>query len=124
MSGPFNLPTPSLHQPPTPYVIISHVFGINSDVKNNIFYTDDEKLLYPAGNHLVVYSSESMTQKFIPIKDGHRITTIATSPQHGLVAVAVATENKLPCIIIYDIDGMKRKKVLYLSESFTVKVPR
>ena len=34
------------------------VFGLKGDSKNNLQYTDDNTLLYPAGRNVIVYQTE------------------------------------------------------------------
>ena len=42
-----------------------HIFGFKPDVNNNIHFTDDHLVLYPAGHNTIIYNTESKIQKFI-----------------------------------------------------------
>lgn len=45
--------------------LFRHAFGIKSDVKDNIHYIDDVTVAYPVGRNVVIYNTQSNTQKFI-----------------------------------------------------------
>ena len=32
------------------------IFGVKGDVKTNLFYLDDQRVLYPSGHNIVVYN--------------------------------------------------------------------
>ena len=42
------------------------MFGLKGDVTSNVFHLDDNTIIYPAGNFIVVYSIDSKTQSLIP----------------------------------------------------------
>lgn len=46
---------------------LSHrmIFGLASDVKANVHYLEDTCVLYPAGHSVVLYDTETKTQRFI-----------------------------------------------------------
>lgn len=46
-----------------------HVFGLRSHVANNIFYFDEQIIIFPSGNHCVKYNVDQKWQKFIPGKN-------------------------------------------------------
>ena len=48
-----------------PELVHRHIFGLKSDVKNNFFWLDDNKILYPAGHTIVIYDIEQKVQQFI-----------------------------------------------------------
>ena len=41
------------------------VFGVNGDLKNNLHFIDEHKLLYVAGHNFVVYSTDEKNQYFL-----------------------------------------------------------
>uniref|UniRef100_A0A2K6S6K0 Cilia and flagella associated protein 57 n=1 Tax=Saimiri boliviensis boliviensis TaxID=39432 RepID=A0A2K6S6K0_SAIBB len=43
-----------------------HVFGLRSHVANNIFYFDEQIIIFPSGNYCVKYNVDQKWQKFIP----------------------------------------------------------
>lgn len=45
-----------------------HVFGLRSHVTNNIFFFDEQTVMFPSGNHCVKYNVDQKWQKFIPGK--------------------------------------------------------
>lgn len=86
------------------------MFGLSCKVRNNVDYIDDETVLYPAGNQIVLYNYEKATQRFLSVKEGIAISTIAVARTFGLVAVGVKTESA-PIIVAYDVVHPKRKKI-------------
>ena len=92
-----------------------HVFGLNVSVKDNLHYVDDNVVLYPAGRTLVLYSTDSRTQRFIQGSEGtDGITAIALSPSRKYLAVAERAEKAM--ITVFDLTTLKRRKVLTSSE--------
>lgn len=45
-----------------------HVFGLRSYVANNVFFFDEQIIIFPSGNHCVKYNVDQKWQKFIPGK--------------------------------------------------------
>lgn len=45
-----------------------HVFGLQSHVANNVFFFDEQIIIFPAGNQCVRYNIDQKWQKFIPGK--------------------------------------------------------
>jgi hypothetical protein len=43
-----------------------HIFGFRADVKDNVHYSEDGAVVYPAGHNVVLYSPESRSQRLIP----------------------------------------------------------
>eukprot|EP01083_Nonionella_stella_P036618 99904_1 len=93
---------------------LRHIFGLRPDVSNNMHYLQDENcVLYPAGNNIVIYNTELQTQEFINGSDSglltnSGITALAVSP-HGKY-VAVAERGERATITIFDIRSKKKKK--------------
>jgi hypothetical protein len=42
-----------------------HVFGLKADVSSGIHYLEDNCVIYPAGHNIVLYSTDTKTQRFI-----------------------------------------------------------
>lgn len=111
----------------------SHVFGFKTDVKNNVFYLNESSILYCAGSCLVLHNLELKTQKFLVINEGE-VTCLAVSPGENVVAIAVrqvglrnttaigaavanATGDSRPHIIIVDLHSFKKKRNFTMPES-------
>lgn len=45
--------------------IFRFLFGLKGDVQNNLFYYDDQRVIYPAGHNVVVYNVDEKTQQYI-----------------------------------------------------------
>ena len=94
---------------------LRHAFGFKSDVANNIWYLDEQTIIYPSGSNCVLYNIDQRTQKFIPGTDqSNGMTALAVSPNRRYVAVAEKGEK--PSITIYDLHSLRKRKVLTTSE--------
>lgn len=101
-------------------------------MRNNVFFLNDNTVLYPVGHQLVQYNFEKKTQKIIPVNlDGDVIGCIAISFVDNSIAIASKTPDlpsakaKLsssPAIYIIDLNSFKRKKVIKITESSNIKV--
>lgn len=88
-----------------------YLFGLRKDVKDNVHYVDDVTLVYPAGHNIVVYWTDSKTQKFVPGNlESEDITAITLSPNKRFLAMAERAEKGM--ITIFDLQTLKRRKVL------------
>lgn len=58
------------------------IFGYRGDFKNNIFLHQEAiKIIYPAGNNIVVYNTDNKSQSFLyPYPGTCCITAMAISP--------------------------------------------
>ncbi len=45
-----------------PTLSLRHIFGLKGDVRSNIHYYDEVHVLYPAGQNIVVYNTETRSQ--------------------------------------------------------------
>ncbi len=98
-------------------------FGFKSDVQNNLHYYDDDKVIYPCGHNVVIYSIKDKKQTYIPgIQGSEGITALALSPSKKYLAVcekaskAICTVYNIAQFIsekkqVYDINS-KKKRVL------------
>lgn len=41
------------------------IFGVNGELRNNLYLIDEHKLLYTAGHNIVVYSTDEKQQYFL-----------------------------------------------------------
>lgn len=93
-------------------VQLTRAFGFRTGVANSISFKDEHTVIYPCGSNLVLYNLERKSQKFIPgLEKSNGMTSMATSPNRRYVALAEKTDEG-PCIVIYDLASLKRKKLL------------
>lgn len=91
-------------------------FGLKGEVKQNVNYLDEQTIVYPAGTNLILLNTDQKTQKFLPFSQGgDGGTAMCVSPNRRYVAIAERHSEK-PTVIIFDIQSMRRKKVLSCSE--------
>lgn len=97
------------------------LFGLKGDVKQNIFFINDQTVIYPCGHNIVVYNIDDRTQKYIPgIEGSEGISAMALSPSKSFLAVAERAERAI--CSVFDMTTLKRKKILtstdYASREF------
>lgn len=95
------------------------MFGLKGDVRNNVHFLDDQRVLYPCGHNIVIYNLDDKSQIYIPGVEGSEgITTLALSASRRFLAVCERAEKAL--CLIYDLAGInqvpalqpRRKKIL------------
>mmetsp|Transcript_22834 Transcript_22834/g.63112 ORF Transcript_22834/g.63112 Transcript_22834/m.63112 type:complete len:1547 (+) Transcript_22834:150-4790(+) len=87
------------------------VFGFRADVANNVAYAEDGAVVYPAGHNVVLYSPDIRTQRLIPgTLESEGISAMCVSANKKLLAVAERSEKAI--ITVYDLQTLKRRKVL------------
>lgn len=92
------------------------VFGFRGDVSDNIGYTDEGAIVYPAGHNVVLYQPDTKTQRLLPgTLESEGITAICISPNKRLLAVAERSEKAM--VTVYDLQTLKRRKVLTSTDS-------
>jgi len=88
-----------------------HVFGLKGDVANNVAFQDEQTIIYPSGSNCILYNIDNKTQKFISSLDKSLgMTAMAVTPNKRYVAVAEKGEKAT--ITIYDLQTLRKKKVL------------
>ncbi len=97
------------------------MFGVKGDVKNNLYYIDDQRILYPAGHNIVIFNVDDKNQQYIQGVEGSEgISALTVSPGRKYLAVCEKADRAL--CIVYDLSTLKRKKVLtsvdYSSKEF------
>jgi hypothetical protein len=98
-----------------------HVFGVNTNVVDNVSYTDDDTIVYVAGHSLVLYSLTEKRQRFIQSSEiTESITAYTSGSGKRLAAVAERGEN--PSFHIFDLRTFRRKKSVTTSDILS-KVP-
>jgi WD40 repeat protein len=87
-----------------------NIFGIRSDVNDNVCFLDEQNVIYPAGANIVLYNTDLKTQRFISAGEGAgKFTAMAVSPNRRYIAVAEKADK--PCVVVYDLQTLKKKKV-------------
>jgi hypothetical protein len=93
--------------------------GLKADVKNNLHFIDENTVCYPVGHNIVLYNTEDKSQKYISGVEGSlEITAMALTRNKKYLAVAERTERS-PICIIYDLQTLKRKKIIATNEVST-----
>lgn len=91
-------------------------FGLKGDVAKNIWYLDEQSILYPSGANLIIFNIDQKVQRFIPCSLGSDgMTSIAVSPNKRYAAVA-EKRNEKPVIMVIDLTTLKKKKTLVVTE--------
>ena len=86
-------------------------FGLKGDVNGNVCYLDEQTIIYPAGTNLVLFNIDQKTQRFLAFgTGGDGATALAVSPNRRYAAIAEKKEK--PTIAVFDLQNMRRKKVL------------
>lgn len=103
-------------------------FGLKGDVKNNVFFVEDNTVVYPCGHNVVVYNMADKSQRYIPgIEGSEGITAMALSPSRKFLAVCEQSQ-KAVCSVynigkfleivrekkstqVYDL-GAKKRRIL------------
>ncbi|CAO2588725.1 Cilia- and flagella-associated protein 57 [Lemmus lemmus] len=91
-----------------------HVFGLRSHVANNIFFFDEQIIIFPSGNHCVKYNLDQKWQKFIPGSDKSQgMLALSISPNRRYLAIS-ETVLERPTITIYELSSIpcRKRKVL------------
>jgi WD40 repeat protein len=92
-------------------IVPKFIAGLRVEVLNNIFYLNDNTILYPAGHNVIIYNTEDKNQKYIPgIEGSEGISALAVSHSKKFLAVAERTD-KTPVCIVYNLDTLKRKVI-------------
>ena len=87
------------------------IFGIKGDVRSNLFFIDDQRILYPSGHNIVIFNVDDKSQQYIPGVEGSEgISALSVSTSRKYLAVCEKADRAL--CLIYDLGTMKRRKVL------------
>ncbi|KAL2912228.1 hypothetical protein HK105_208296 [Polyrhizophydium stewartii] len=96
------------------------VFGIKNDIPDNIYYVEENTILYPAGSNIIIDNVEQRSQRFIPISEpGEGISAITVSADRHVFAVAEKSHR--PSIHIYDLHNYRKRRQLFPAESLRAK---
>lgn len=88
-----------------------HIWGCRGDLRDGLHYADKNDVLIVAGHTLVLHNLELRTQRFITFSpEAEQITAVAVSPVRKLLAVAERAEKST--VTVYDLQTLKRRKVV------------
>ena len=88
-----------------------YVWGLRTDVKDNVQVISDTVIVFPAGHNVVINNFDTHQQQLIqPPADSEGITGLAITPNQRHIAVTERAEK--PTVTIYDLQTLKRRKVL------------
>ncbi|XP_006503434.1 cilia- and flagella-associated protein 57 isoform X1 [Mus musculus] len=91
-----------------------HVFGLRPHVTNNVFFFDEQIIIFPSGNHCVKYNIDQKWQKFIAGSDKSQgMLALAISPNRRYLAISETVQEK-PAVTIYELSSIpcRKRKVL------------
>lgn len=88
-----------------------HSFGLDTALPDNLKYIEPGKVMYAAGNTLVILEVATMKRRVIFGLDGGGIGSFAVHPTRTLVAVG--EKGSSPNIYIYEYPSFKIAKVSY-----------
>ncbi len=57
-----------------------HIFGLKGSVKNNIWYIDENIVVFPCGHNTIIYNTETKDQQFVSLGASEGITALAVTP--------------------------------------------
>ncbi|XP_068095524.1 cilia- and flagella-associated protein 57 [Hyperolius riggenbachi] len=95
-----------------------YIFGLRSQVTNNICYFDEQTIIFPSGNNCIKYNVDQKWQMFIPGSEKSQgMQALAINPNRRYLAMSEKCPDK-PTITIYDLASMpfKKRKVLTAPE--------
>ena len=82
----------------------------------NLHFIDEQTVCYPVGHNIALYNTELKSQQYISGIEGTlEITAMAVTRNKKILAVAEKTE-RTPICIIYDLQTLKRKKIIASGE--------
>jgi len=94
-----------------------HVFGLQANLQNNVFFADDNQVLYPAGHNTILYSLDTKQQRIFPGHEGtDGITCLALSPSRRHVAICEKAIVGSAVCTIFDVNTGKKRKTLTLPD--------
>ncbi|XP_043255440.1 cilia- and flagella-associated protein 57 [Colletes gigas] len=85
-------------------------YGLNTNIISNAHYITDAEVLYPVGNVIAVHNIPQRRQNLIHLPGKNEINIISVTPNKKYVATCEVGEK--PTISIYDLQTLKRKKLL------------
>jgi len=100
---------------------LRNVFGLNSKVKNNIWYINETTVVYPSGRCLVFHQSNGVRKIRTGSENTEGISALCLSPNRKYLAVAEKTEGLSATVKISDVKKNPPSIKLYETAQYTVK---
>ena len=93
-------------------IIPKFAFGVKGDLKNSLFFLDDQRVIYPWGHNVVILNiGDDKSQEYIPCIEGSEgISAMALSYTKSYLAIWERAERAVCCI--YNVSTRKRRKIL------------
>ncbi|ESO06916.1 hypothetical protein HELRODRAFT_76920 [Helobdella robusta] len=102
-----------MEKPSTSTAHLSYVFGLKSNVNNNILFLDDQTIIYPYATQCIIYNLDQKSQKYLTISEKNRgVSALAISPNKRYLAVAERGGADKPLVSIYDLGVLRKRKAL------------
>jgi len=93
-----------------------HIFGVNSEVTNNVSFTTEDLVVYVAGHTIVLYGLSDRRQRFLNAAEiTDKITAFSSGSGRRLAAVAERGDR--PQVHVFDLRTFRRKKTITAGES-------
>lgn len=86
-----------------------HTFGLDAARPDNLKYIEPGKVMYAAGNSLVILEVSTMTRRIIFGLDGGGVGCFAVHPGQNLVAIG--EKGAMPNIYVYEYPSFRIAKV-------------
>jgi len=102
---------------------IRQIYGINSNVTDNLSFCDEDTVVYVAGHSVVLYNKLDKRQRFVRQEKEvvNTITAFALGNDRDKRYVAIAERGVHPQILIYDLRTFRVKKTLNASPDSLAK---
>ncbi|KOC64830.1 WD repeat-containing protein 65 [Habropoda laboriosa] len=85
-------------------------YGLKTDIISNAHYITDAEILYPVGTVITVHNVPQLRQRLLRLSEKQQINIICVT--HNKKYVATCETGEKPTISIYDVQTLKRKKLL------------
>ncbi|KAI8901791.1 hypothetical protein BC833DRAFT_76653 [Globomyces pollinis-pini] len=92
-----------------------HVFGLKASTTGNLFFLDEQTVIYPAGANVIFYNHDTKTQRFIHLSEkAEDMTTITVSPNKKWLAIG--EQGKKPQCVIHELTSFRKRKALSIPD--------
>ena len=100
---------------PTTHLKPSFLFGVRAGVHGGVYFSGDQTLLYPAGSGVARVQVVSTKQDVVALTSkGTHITALVLNANRSLIAFTEYGDR--PLLVVYDLEKMKRVKILRCAE--------
>ena len=73
-----------------PYITPKTVFGVRTDIPNNVQFFSNDKCVYFAGNYIIITTVKDKSQFFFPaLPDGGEITSFGVDEYNETILIAI-----------------------------------